>query len=136
MRIDLCAWADWLQSLANRAALRSLHAQLLSTQSDLERTHGDLKRAEKRADRLGSKTVAEVEPKKTAKSSAQPTPSDTPERRPSPPPVTPVAPFAINRDELSAVQQLAASRLIELDNLRAARLHLEHQLDDLRVRVR
>ena len=93
-------------------------------------------RAEKRADRLGSKTVAEVEPKKAAKASAQATPADTPERRPSPPPVTPVPPSAASRDELAAVQQLAASRLIELDNLRGARLHLEHQLDDLRIRVR
>lgn len=126
-------------SIHSQEALRLLRTKHESTIQQLEFTHSELARAEKRLDRLQSVTVAKMEGRATPLSTKQnspmpdvgPVPNGMNERRDDPP--GRMGPD--NSVEMGELKALLASRAQDIEELRHERVTLKMDLDALKAKL-
>lgn len=133
-------------SLKSREALRLLRAQHDSTVAQLERTHTDLIRAEKRLDRLQSSTVAALEANSSTQNgpggsstpagpkALSPVPKVESPKVEAPVPMDMTMTNALNA-ELEDLRTLVDSRARDIEELRNDRVTLGMELDALKLKL-
>ncbi|KAL8291986.1 hypothetical protein RQP46_001452 [Phenoliferia psychrophenolica] len=140
------------QSLRSQEALRLLRVEHESTLAQLEETHNDLLRAEKRLDRVQSKTVAAIEGRHLPKSPSSASSSGQQQQQPQDPGASPskrsvsfangnkveegvAAVPTVSTLELEELRSIADSRARDIEELRHDRVSLKMDIDALKAKL-